>query len=223
MDFLHFHEITVKHSGFSAQAPGLKDTACAKSIEARHIEWEKHLPEDSSELWAILLGFDAATRQALFAHCAALSINAVHEPWNRNKERQTHAEHLAHSVALDMVAAGWVPTVENYLGRVPKLRIVEAVREAKGERSAQLIEHLKKGDMAVEAERLLADTGWLPEPLRMTENSVANPTEAGAEVDVEFDSEEAPLPEFLANGANEANGSADEAVDHGTGHLIAAE
>ena len=61
------------------------------------------------------------------------------------------------------------PTVDNYLGRVPKRRILEAVREAKGERSAQLIDHLKKAEMAKEAERLLDDTGWLPEPLRVAD------------------------------------------------------
>src|ERR1700683_1654882 len=65
-----------------------------------------------------------------------------------------------------MAAAGWRPTVDNYLGRVPKVRILEAVREAKGEDSARLIDHLKKADMAKEAERLLEGTGWLPEPLR---------------------------------------------------------
>lgn len=57
-------------------------------------------------------------------------------------------------------------TADNYLGRVTKPRILNAVREAKGEASVQLIAHLKKGDMAGEAERLLAGTGWLPEPLR---------------------------------------------------------
>lgn len=40
-------------------------------------------------------------------------------------------------------------------GRVTKAQILDAVREAKGEASAPLIEHLKKGDMAQEAERLL--------------------------------------------------------------------
>ena len=65
-----------------------------------------------------------------------------------------------------MAAVGWVPTVETYLGRVPKARILEAVREAKGEHAAQLIDHLKKPEMAQEAERLLAGTAWLPEPLR---------------------------------------------------------
>ena len=60
-------------------------------------------------------------------------------------------------------------TAENYLSRVPKVRIVEAVREAKGEAAAQLIDHLKKGEMAVEAERLLKGTGWLPEVLRRSD------------------------------------------------------
>jgi ParB family chromosome partitioning protein len=57
--------------------------------------------------------------------------------------------------------------VATYLGRVTKARILEAVREAKGEQAAQLIEDLKKADMAREAERLLDGTGWLPEPLRL--------------------------------------------------------
>ena len=49
---------------------------------------------------------------------------------------------------------------------MPKARILEAVREAKGEHAAQLIDHLKRPEMAQEAERLLAGTFWLPEPLR---------------------------------------------------------
>ena len=80
-----------------------------------------------------------------------------------------------------MVAAGGKPTVDTYLGRVTKPRILEAVREAKGERSAQLIDHLKKGDMATEAERLLAGAGWLPEPLRLVaiEAPAAEPAQPG--------------------------------------------
>ena len=35
--------------------------------------------------------------------------------------------------------------------------------------SAQLIDHLKKADMAKEAERLLDGSGWLPEPLRLVD------------------------------------------------------
>ena len=96
---------------------------------------------------------------------------------------------LARAVNLDMAAAGWSPTVDNYLGRVPKARILEAVREAKGEASAQLIDHLKKPEMAKEAERLLGGAGWLPEPLR-------TPDARSAEVEGEAGTE--TLPAFLA-------------------------
>ena len=47
-----------------------------------------------------------------------------------------------------MVEAGWEPTVDSYLNRVPKARILETVCEAKGEGAAQLLDHLKKGEMA---------------------------------------------------------------------------
>jgi ParB family chromosome partitioning protein len=76
---------------------------------------------------------------------------------------------------------------------VPKRRIVEAVREGAGDRAAQLIEHLKKGDMAKEAVRLLADAGWLPEPLRLDHKERSS--EPG-EPETEAGSEE--LPAFLS-------------------------
>jgi ParB family chromosome partitioning protein len=57
---------------------------------------------------------------------------------------------------------------------VTKARILGAVREAKGEQAAQLIDHLKKGEMAEKAEVLLAGSGWLPEPLRTPGRFIAS-------------------------------------------------
>ena len=162
-------EITAKSSGFAAQAPGLAETASAKAIDARHDQWAKQLPETPADLWDALTAFDSDSQAALFAHCASLTVNVVKEPWNRRPDAFAHGDQLARAVNLDMAAAGWRPTADNYLGRVPKARILEAVREAKGEQSAQLIDHLKKAEMAKEAERLLDGTGWLPEPLRLAE------------------------------------------------------
>jgi ParB family chromosome partitioning protein len=159
-------EITAKSASSNAQAPGLNDSAPAQAIQHRQTRWAEQLPKDAADLWVALIALDADGRAALFAHCASLCINAVHEPWNRNPRRPVHAGQLASVLRLDMVVAGWVPTVDNYLGRVTKARILEAVREAKGEAAAQLIDHLKKPEMAKEAERLLAGSGWLPEPLR---------------------------------------------------------
>ena len=183
-------EVTAKSAGFSAQAPGLSDSVTAKAIEERHERWEQQLPEDPAELWEKLASFDADSRAVLMAHCVSLSVNAVHEPWSRGGDRIAHADQLALALGLDMAAAGWTPTVDNYLGRVTKARILEAVREAKGDASTQLIDHLKKPDMAREAERLLAGTGWLPEPLRAQA--------AGSEGDVTPDGAAMDLPTFLA-------------------------
>jgi ParB family chromosome partitioning protein len=99
-----------------------------------------------------------------------------------------------------MVEAGWRPTVDNYLGRVTKSRIIEAVREAKGDAAAQLIDHLKKLDMAKEAERLPEGAGWLPEPLRRVagNDSSSNRTDTAVEL----------LPAFLSCGEDDtADGS----------------
>jgi len=75
---------------------------------------------------------------------------------------------------------GWQPTVENYLGRVTKARILEAVREARGAEAVERIAHLKKNDMAQAAERLLEGTGWLPEALRTAHAPEQTEREEGA-------------------------------------------
>ncbi len=205
-------EVTAKHSGFAAQAPGLADTLSAKAIEARHERWAKQLPEKPDDLWDALTGFDGDSQAALFAHCASLAVNVVKEPWNRRPNAFAHGDQLANVLNLDMAAAGWAPTVDNYLGRVPKTRIQEAVREAKGEHAAQLIEHLKKADMAKEAERLLDGSGWLPEPLRLPQATSFVPSSDEAET--------VALPAFLADADDEA---ADAKTEEPQRQTIAAE
>lgn len=203
-------EIAIRTPTFPAQAPGLKESASAIAIDARQAEWKARLPKDEADLWDALTALDGTTQAALFAHCASSAVNALYEPANRYNEgrvsahgvrrRLDQADVLARAVGLDMATAGWRPTAENYLGRVTKPRILQAVREAKGEQSVQLIDHLKKGDMAREAERLLDGSGWLPEPLRLADLSDAqqDPTgEAGA------------LPEFLAE-EGEAQGDPED-------------
>ena len=196
-------EISLRTPSFAAQPPGLKDSACAQSIDARHANWQSRLPKSEDELWEALIQLTGDEQARLFAHCAAFSVNALYEKADRHggpgispqglQGRLRHAEILAHAIGLDMVKAGWKPTVDTYLGRVTKPHILEAVREAKGERSAQLIDHLKKGDMATEAERLLDGAGWLPEPLRLTQVDALAPADQTVGDDA--------LPAFLEGGA----------------------
>ena len=159
-------ELELKSIGFAAQAPGLADSALAVAYDARHAEWSQKLPKEPVDLWDALALFDGNTQAGLFAHCVSLSVNAIYEPYNRRPKALTHADRLATAVDLDMVSAGWVPTVDTFFGRVTKARIMDAVREAKGDHAATRIAQLKKPEMAAEAEVLLAGSGWLPEPLR---------------------------------------------------------
>jgi ParB family transcriptional regulator, chromosome partitioning protein len=147
-----------------------------------------------------------STRKATGYGGPGISVHGV-------QRRLVQADRLARAVGLDMVEAGWRPTVDNYLGRITKPRILEAVREAKGEQSAQLIDHLKKADVAKEAERLLEDTGWLPEPLRVIDDAETPipRTETGSE------DEGARLPAFLVG---EGEGAVDAQGDER--HLVAA-
>ena len=208
-------EVSVRSASFPVQAQGLKDTPAAKAIDVRHKAWEERLPKDKADLWHWLTTLTGDEQATLFAHCASFGVNALYEKGDRYgagvssrtvEQRIAEADRLAQAVDLDMVKAGWRPTVENYLGRVPKRRILEAVQEGAGERAAQLIDHLKKADMAKEAERLLADTGWLPEPLRIDTADDAPVEVAEAEDDGEA------LPEFLAGDDEEAEAETPQVI-----------
>ncbi len=159
-------DLDIKSVGFSVQAPGLTDSKVAQAVSERHQLWKASLPKDPGALWDHLAGFEAHLAQMLFAHCVSLSVNAVIEPYNRRPRALAHADLVAQMVDLDMAAAGWTATVDGFLGRVTKARIVGAVREARGERAADGITGLKKGEMAEKAATLLAGSNWLPEPLR---------------------------------------------------------
>jgi ParB family chromosome partitioning protein len=218
-------EAGVKHIFFPVQDDTLKDSPSARAVQERHDAWAADTPKDDDALWDWLAGLDDASRMALLAHCVSYGVNALYERPNPHSAggvsqhtldmRLAQADRLTRATGLDLVEAGWRPTFGNYLNRVTKPRILEAVREGAGERAAQLIDHLKKGDMAKEAERLLADSGWLPEPLRL----------AGVDGDPTADAdggetEGAELPDFLSaddESETPADGENDER------HLVAAE
>ena len=216
-------EAQVRHVYFPAQAQDLVESASAQAVDDRHAQWNGRIPADDTALWDWLTELDEEGRMALLAHCVSYGVNALYErpnPYSGSgvseqalQLRFAQADRLARATGLDMVQAGWRPTVGNYLGRITKSRILESVREGAGERAAQLIDHMKKGDMAKEAERLLADTGWLPEPLRLADVEGA----IGGEP-ADQNGADAALPAFLTD-----DGEDDEATEDEDATAIAAE
>lgn len=146
-------------------ASGIEDSEAARQIAARHAAWSQRMPEDSSGLWAFILGLTQEECLALLAVCASVTVDAVATAHRTNNTSLGHADQLALAVQLDM-REQWTPTAQGYFARVSKDRILEAVREAVSPQAAENIASLKKAAMAESAERRIEGKGWLPSVLR---------------------------------------------------------
>lgn len=169
-------QVSANRVYFSNAPTNLGDCPPAQAIDARAAEWRDRLPQSDKEVWDYLLTLDGGKQAKLFAHCASVCVNAQAEivaKYDNGRvsahgiaRRIAHSNVLAHAVGLDVVTAGWRPTADGYFRSVTKPRILADVTEARGAQFAQMIDHLKKADMAREAERLLEETDWLPVPMR---------------------------------------------------------
>ncbi len=153
------------------------------------------LPQDSAELFAVLLAKSQDELVRLLAVCVASTVDVVTP---RATQHQPGAE-LAQAVGLDM-AAWWQPTAEGYFQHVPKAAILDAVGAFAPAHVTRLAK-LKKGDIASEAERLSDGTGWMPTIFRADApqrdaQDVATDEEAEAEAAAVAD--EQPQAEALA-------------------------
>ena len=204
-------ELSVRSSSVSIQPPDLAASAYVKAIEARHKHWTEQLPKESGDLWDALIALHDARDRSAVRHCAALTINVSPRPRSA-QGRIAHGDDTGARRPSRLGRRGLAADGENYLGRVPKARILEAVREAKGDSAAQLMEHLKKADMAREAERMLSETDWLPELLRLPGDGVDDAIGGEETMATEVaDSDE--LPAFLADGAEASNEPGPDELD----------
>src|SRR3546814_19283638 len=89
----------------------------------------------------MLAALDADEQAALFAHCASCGVNALWEAVTRYNQgsvsertvtgRIAHSHILAREPGLALVAAGWQPTADNYLGRGTKPHLIAAIEETR--------------------------------------------------------------------------------------------
>ncbi len=154
-------QVNVRSACLSSHASGIGETPAAQQITERHEAWAKRMPGDPALLWTFVQGLSESERFALLAHCASLTVNAVHLSGGRGGEANDHADALAGELALDM-AAYWQPSVSNYFGRVSKQRIIDAVRDGVSAEAAKRISGMKKAAMGEAAVQLLTGKNWLP-------------------------------------------------------------
>ena len=161
----HVLDIRPASTLLASHADGIEDTKAGKAWADQHARWAVQMPRDVTELWTFLVELDHDSRMALFAHCVALTVNAVKLPMDRRPRALATADRLAEAVSLDMTAH-WRPTARTYFDRVTKFHILAAAREAVSIEAADRMASMKKQDMAEAAEQLVVGTGWLPALMR---------------------------------------------------------
>jgi ParB family chromosome partitioning protein len=166
-------ELNVASPFLGSHADGIGESIAQRSIDVRHDQWAKRLPQNPRDLWDAIVAMDEPDQRSLLAHCVGLSVNAV-QATQRPSQAAIHADQLAQATELDM-RRYWRPTVASFFGRVSKAQILAAVREGYSAEAAERINGLKKVPMAEVAEEALSPRGWLPAILR-TEGQAEQPS-----------------------------------------------
>ncbi|HGM4832401.1 TPA: ParB/RepB/Spo0J family partition protein, partial [Pseudomonas aeruginosa] len=125
-------------------APDIPDSPAAVALRELQQVAGEGLPEDSAELFAVLLAKSQDELVRLLAVCVAVTVDVVTP---RATQQQPGAE-LAQAVGLDM-AAWWKPTNEGYFQHIPKAAILQAVEQYAPAHVTRLAK-LKKADIASE-------------------------------------------------------------------------
>lgn len=121
--------------------------------------WGERIPGDADKVLPWLIGLSHADLCDLLGLCVALTLNAL-----QGDDRAHASDALASAVELDM-SAWWKPSAAEYLARVPKALINEALAEGVPGHTIA-VDKLKKDDAVTQAEALLIGTQWLPAVLR---------------------------------------------------------
>lgn len=182
-------------TGFPKNSDALKDLAPTKHMVDQRKGWTARLPNESAKLWDALKAMPRVEQMQLLAFVAASTLNVVVQKHDHRSSQVEHSHVLAEALNYD-IRKDWAPTADNFFNRVTKATIQAAVTEAKDEHTADLMSHMKKAGMALEAQRFVQGTGWLPVPMR---NDTTTSEEAEDDIDSDSD-----LPEFLQqDGAGE--------------------
>ena len=173
-------------------APDVDEAPAAAGMRQVREAWAARLPNESDALFVDLLVMPEQELLSLLAVCVGYTVSAI-----ASQESAIPAAALAHAVNLDM-HDWWTPTSAGYFDHVSKAKALEAVQVfAPGE--VHRLAKLKKAQIAAEAERLAAGSGWLPVMFRKLEaTDTLNEQDAGTDVDAQASPEVKEVEEMDA-------------------------
>lgn len=135
-------------------------------------DWTGRLPENPEALWPWCLRQSQDTLLELLAHIAGRTVDTVQRKSDTaGNLRLGHGDALARALGIDMATA-FVPSADNYFSRISGAQIVAALCEAKGVSAAPSWLKMKKAELAAFAAREVIGTGWLPEVIRLRDESL---------------------------------------------------
>lgn len=167
--------VATPQDGLTLHAPDVADSPAAVGMRKVREAWAARLPSEPEALFAELLALPQGELLSLLAVCVASTVSVL-----ASREDEVPAAALAEAVNLDM-HDWWTPTAEGYFAHVSKAKVLEAVLAFAPDHVTRLSK-LKKAEIASEAERLAAGTGWLPVMVRGEAEPVPEtPTSSGIE------------------------------------------
>lgn len=175
-------------------APDWPESPAAVALRDVQQSHAASLPEDSGELFAVLLAMPQDALVTLLAVCIAPTVDVV----TPRATKTLPGEELAEAVGLDM-AAWWKPTADGYFRHVPKAAILDAARIFAPSEVNRLAK-LRKDDLATEAERLAAAANWMPAVFGQDSARDNSPGDFGLDAAVDEDRDSGDM-----NGASEAS------------------
>lgn len=124
--------------------------------------WAGQIPEEVEGFWDWCLAQKRQKLLNLLGYLVSCTVDAA----TGNMHRLAEADALAEALGLDMTKY-FTPTAKNYFSHVGKITILANLCEAHGLKEVPAAwQNLPHDKLAELAEREIAGTGWLPEPLR---------------------------------------------------------
>ncbi len=162
-----FH-FNMQSASFPRDDENLKNSIASVNREKTLEKWAAILkPNDETSPYDVVSSMKTDQKMQLLAFCFAGSLDAIQHPKEYiSKGQKDMINGLADLLQLDMTQY-WKPNASLYFNHIAKDNILNVIREVKGLAVADSLKKLKKGDLALAAEKRLKDSNWLPEPLRI--------------------------------------------------------